>query len=195
MFDRVPGVTDLELISSTDGVETFRGTDADTGDAVTVKVLGYEVSADQFDRFASVCRSVRAAGRHPNVARLYDAGTTADGHPYLVTELARWTLGDNVDTEGRMRWQEVVTLGADLASALDTVHRSNVIHGDVRPGTVLLAGDDVPRLTEFGWRALQTAPDTTGVSGALSSAERLAHAAPEVVQGRPASVQIGRAHV
>ena len=49
MYDRVPGVTDLELISSTDGVETFRGTDADTGDAVTVKVLGYEVSADQFE--------------------------------------------------------------------------------------------------------------------------------------------------
>ena len=51
VYDRVPGVTDLELISSTDGVETFRGTDADTGDAVTVKVLGYEVSADQFDRY------------------------------------------------------------------------------------------------------------------------------------------------
>jgi len=186
VYDRVPGVTNFEPLSTNEAAETYRGVDIETGDTVTVKVLASEVSPDQFDRFTSVCRAVRSIDRHPNVARLYDAGSTSDGHPYLVVEYQRGSLADLIASEGRLRWQEAVALGAEVASALDAAHRMNVVHGDVTPANVLLADGDMPRLTDFGVRALQTAPDTTGATSGRSTVARLSHTAPEVVQGRPA---------
>ena len=186
MYDRVPGLTDFEPIATNEAAETFRAIDVETGDTVLVKVLSTEVNAEQFDRFTSVCRAVRSIDRHPNVASLYDAGTTSDGHPYLVVEYRSRSLADLVAEHGRLRWQEAVALGAEIASALEAAHRMNVVHGEVSPGNILLDNDDVPRLTDFGVRALQTAPDTSGAIPGRSSIARLAHTAPEVVQGRPA---------
>jgi hypothetical protein len=186
VYDRVPGVTNFEPLGTNETGETYRGVDIETGDAVTVRVLAGEASPEQFDRFTSVCRAVRSIDRHPNVARLYDAGSTSDGHPYLVVEYRSRSLADLIATEGRLRWQEAVALGSEVASALEVAHRMNVVHGDVVPSNILLADDDMPRLTDFGVRALQTAPDTTGATGGRSSVARLAHTAPEVVQGRGA---------
>jgi hypothetical protein len=186
VYDRVPGVTDFEPVATTDAAETFRAVDVETGDNVLVKVLSNEVSSEQFDRFTSVCRAVRSIDRHPNVATLYDAGTTSDGHPYLVVEYRSRSLADLVAANGRLRWQEVVALGAEIASALEAAHRMNVVHGEVSPTNILLDDDDVPRITDFGVRALQTAPDTSGAIPGRSSIARLAHTAPEVVQGRTA---------
>lgn len=186
MYDRVPGVTNFEPLSTNEAAESYRGIDIETGDTVTVKVLAAEVSPDQFDRFTSVCRAVRSIDRHPNIARLYDAGSTSDGHPYLVVEYQRRSLADLIASEGRLRWQEAVALGAEVASALEAAHRMNVVHGDVAPTNVLLADDDVPRITDFGVRPLQSAPDTSGATTGRSTVARLAHTAPEVVQGRPA---------
>ena len=185
VYDRVPGVTDFEHLSTTEAAETFRAVDVETGHTVLVKVLSNEASDDLFDRFTSVCRAVRSIDRHPNVATLYDAGSTSDGHPYLVTEYHGRSLADLIAQHGRLRWQETIALGAEIASALEAAHRMSVVHGEVSPANILLDNDDVPRLTDFGVRALQTAPDTTGAAG-RSSLARLAHTAPEVVQGRVA---------
>jgi hypothetical protein len=186
VYDRVPGLTDFEPIATSEAAETFRAIDVETGDTVLVKVLSNEVNTEQFDRFTAVCRAVRSIDRHPNVASLYDAGTTSDGHPYLVVEYRSRSLADLVADSGRLRWQEVVALGAEVASALEAAHRMNVVHGEVSPSNILLDNDDVPRITDFGVRALQTAPDTSGALPGRSSISRLAHTAPEVVQGRPA---------
>jgi len=184
VFDRVPGVSDVEPVGTSDTGEVLRGIDTDTGNPVTVKVLAGKVSDEQFDRFTSTCRSVRSLASNPNIARLYDAGTTSDGFPYLVVERRTRTLADLVAQQGRLRWQEAVALGSEIAAGLDAAHRMNVVHGDLSPDTVLLTDDDEPRLTDFGVRALLTAPDTTGATGGKSAVARLAHSAPEVVQGR-----------
>jgi len=189
VYDRVPGVTDFEPIASDEVRETFRAIDIETGDRVVVKVLAKQVSDEQFDRFTSVCRAVRSIDRHPNIARLYDAGTTSDSHPYVVVEHQDRSLSDLIGSEGRLRWQEAVALGAEIASALEAAHRMNVVHGDVAPRNILLADDDVPRITDFGVRALETAPDTTGATGSRATLSRLSHMAPEVVQGRSADAR------
>lgn len=184
VYDRVPGVTDFEPLATTEAADTFRAVDVETGHTVLVKVLSNEASDELFDRFTSVCRAVRSIDRHPNVATLYDAGSTSDGHPYLVTEYHARSLADLIAQQGRLRWQEAIALGAEIASALEAAHRMNVVHGEVSPSNILLDNDDVPRLTDFGVRALQTAPDTTGATAGRSSLARLAHTAPEIVQGR-----------
>ena len=185
VHDRVPGVSDVEPLRTTDTGEVLRGIDTETGAAVTIKVLAGKVSDEQFDRFTSTCRSIRSLGNNASIARLYDAGTTSDGFPYLVVERRARTLADLVSEQGRLRWQEAVAVGSEIAAGLDAAHRAGAVHGGLGPDAVLMTDDDEPLLTDFGVRSLLMAPDTTGASGGRSAVERLAHTAPEVIQGRP----------
>lgn len=180
VYDRVPGVSDVQPTETTDTAEVLRGTDIDSGDSVTIKILTGDISAEQFTSFAETCRRVRSIGRNGNIARLYDAGTTSDGRTYLVTEHHSRTLADRISSGGVLRWQEAVALGAEAAGALDAAHRVGAVHGGLTPSSILLGDDDVPLLDDFGVAAVER-----GVVAGVAPA-RLAHAAPEVIQGRDA---------
>lgn len=181
VYDRVPGIGDVQHLESTDTVEVLRATDLDTGDAVTVRILNRDITAEQFAAFAETCRRVRSVARGSNVARLYDAGTTSDGRAYLVTEHQARSLGARLAGGETLRWQEAVALGAESAAALDAAHRAGAVHGGMTPQSVLLADDDIPVLDEFGLAAVER-----GGEGVAISPARLAHAAPEVIQGHGA---------
>lgn len=181
VYDRVPGVSDVHPTETTDTAEVLRGTDIDSGDSVTIKVFASDITAEQFAAFAETCRRVRSIGRNTNIARLYDAGTTSDGRTYLVTEHHSRTLADRISNGGTLRWQEAVALGAEAANALEAAHRAGAVHGGLTPSAILLADDDVPVLDDFGVAAVER-----GVAGSGVAPTRLAHAAPEVIQGRDA---------
>ncbi len=181
VYDRVPGIGDAQSLSSSETAEVLRATDLDTGHTVTLKILQRDITAEQFADFAETCRRVRSVPRGNNVARLYDAGTTSDGRTYLVTEHQPRSLATRLEAGETLRWQEAVALGAEVAGALDAAHRAGAVHGGLTPQSILLADDDVPMLDDFGLAAVERGSD-----GPAISAARLAHAAPEVIQGRGA---------
>jgi hypothetical protein len=178
--DRVPGVVDCTPLPPEAGAECFRGNDARTGKAVTLKIFSSVQDDDQFSRFSDVARSVRSLGTHPNIAPLIDAGITADRHPYVVVDHTPRRLADLITEQGTLRWQEAVALGTELSGALSASHRAGVVHGDVSPRSVLLADQDIPLLSDFGVRTNSSDLDLPNDV----AIQRLAHASPEVVQGR-----------
>ncbi|MCB1845457.1 MAG: protein kinase, partial [Halioglobus sp.] len=100
---------------------------------VALKVIrGGIFAADMEPHFV---RERRILGRlqHPNVARLIDAGSTADGLPYLVMELVHgepitgWARNHAVDIHGRLR------LMLQVCDALQHAHRNLVVHRDLKP--------------------------------------------------------------
>ena len=116
-------------------------------------------------------REVKATGRlsqHPNVAPVYDVGTTASGQPYLIMPFyARGSLGKLVEREGALDELTAVRIGRTLADTLEYVHQHGVLHRDIKPANVLMSDAGEPLLCDFGVARLTDASvslHTTGTS-------------------------------
>lgn len=117
---------------------------------VAVKVVHRELAADaefrdRFSREISAVRQVSGAFTAPVVDADPQAAT-----PWLATVyIPGPTLDQAVEEHGPLPENTVRTLGAGLSEALRDIHRSGLIHRDLKPGNVLLA-EDGPRVLDFG---------------------------------------------
>ena len=99
---------------------------------------------------ARFLREARAAGRmssHPHVVDLFDAGVTADNHPYLIMELC---AGSYQDLHAAAARSEVRDIGVKIADALADAHERGVLHRDVKPANILISHFGEPALADFG---------------------------------------------
>ncbi|HET8774758.1 MAG TPA: protein kinase [Thermoanaerobaculia bacterium] len=102
-------------------------------------------------------RQILAGLDHPNIARLVDGGTTADGLPYLVME---YVDGTPIDVFARdLSNTAKLRLFLQLCDAVQYAHRSLIIHRDIKPGNVLVTAEGVPKLLDFGIAKLAS-PET-----------------------------------
>ena len=144
---------------------------------VAIKLVrGGEVLVQRFRQE----RQILAGLDHPNIARLVDGGTTADGLPYLVME---YVDGTPIDAFARdLPLTEKLRLFLELCDAVQYAHRSLVIHRDIKPANVLVTPDGTPKLLDFGIAklALETGPAATPTR--LMTPE---YASPEQLLGQP----------
>ncbi len=116
------------------------------GRAVAVKLVrgGNPRSLARFAREAELVARID----HPNVVSILDFGITEQAALFLVLELVEGSSLDHArDRFGDLTW--AVPMVAQLAKALETIHALGVVHRDIKPGNVLVAGD-VLKLTDFG---------------------------------------------
>ena len=118
----------------------------------------------------------------PNIVPVLQVGETHDGHPYLVMPYCRrGCIQDDIDRLGRLPLEEVLRLGVKIAAALDSAHRLDILHRDVKPANVLLTDYGEPALTDFGIAHMSGSFKT--VSGVLTGSP--AFIAPEILRGDP----------
>ena len=117
---------------------------------VAVKVLTAELDEDR-KRFL---REQRAMGRltgHPNIVGVLQVGETTSGYPYLVMQFyPRGSLEARIRRLGRLPLEEVLRLGVKMAGALETAHRREILHRDVKPANILMTDYGEPALGDFG---------------------------------------------
>ncbi|HEV7720199.1 MAG TPA: serine/threonine-protein kinase [Iamia sp.] len=180
----IPGYDDLVEIGRGGFAVVYRARQIRLQRLVAVKVLmGTATGAVALERFERECGAVGALSGHPNVVAVHDAGTTADGRPYLAMELlAGGTLAQRLDA-GSLPVDDVLAIGAGLADALAAAHDLGVLHRDVKPENVLLGDDGTPKLADFGIAMVADTHQTaTGV--VLGT---VLHSAPEVLTGARAT--------
>jgi serine/threonine protein kinase len=115
------------------------------------------------DMGARALREARAAARlsHPNVVTVYDV-VVSDTAPWIVMEyVPSRSLYQAVDEDGPMAPAAAARVGLAVLAALQAAHGVGVLHRDVKPGNVLMAGDGRVVLTDFGVATILGDPSVT----------------------------------
>lgn len=175
----------LERLGAGGMGEVFEVSHTVLGRHHALKVLRRE-AAQSDDAGARFLREARAAARirHPGIVDVFDFGYTPDGRPYLVMELLDGSLASHL-ADGALEPQQALRWARQLASALGAAHDAGVIHADVSPTNVLLAGDTV-KLVDFGLAQLRDDPARAAGARAEYVLGTPSYIAPEVVRGLPA---------
>jgi Protein kinase domain len=179
----IPGIADLEPIGRGGFGTVYSGWQEALHRQVAVKILSSEAGdADTAGRLQREGMAMGALSHHPNVVPVYATGSV-DGRLYLVMPLlADGSLADQL-ASGPLGPREVVELGRGLADALAAAHEAGVLHRDVKPANVMRTHHGTYQLADFGVARFVDATQTLGGSVLAT----VAYAAPEVLDGRPAT--------
>jgi serine/threonine protein kinase len=152
---------------------------------VALKVIRVDLADDESfrRRFASESRAA-ASIEHPGVVSVYEAGEHR-GRLYLAMRYVRGRdLHARIATEGSLPPDRAASLVAQLGDALDAIHASGLVHRDVKPANVIVAGDDGRAyLTDFG--LAKAAASTSRVTRTGEVIGSLDYLAPEQIEGGP----------
>jgi serine/threonine-protein kinase len=178
--DRLGPYEILALLGKGGMGEVYRARDPRLNRDVAIKT-----SAAQFsDRFAREAKTI-AALNHPNICQIYDVGPN-----YIVMELVEGEPLSN----GPLPPAEALRLATQIASALEAAHAKGVIHRDLKPGNILVAGS-VVKLLDFGL-AKQTRPtvpseetETVTLTQAGTIMGTPAYMSPEQAEGKEADAR------
>ena len=151
---------------------------------VAIKLVAQGLDGDDaLHRFRNE-RQILASLEHPNIARLYDGGTTKDGRPYLVME---YVEGERIDDycEG-LNIAECLELFREVCGAVSYAHRNLLVHRDLKPSNILVTDEGVPKLLDFGI-AKSLSPDAqTTATRPGQRPMTPAYASPEQIRGEKA---------
>jgi Tol biopolymer transport system component/tRNA A-37 threonylcarbamoyl transferase component Bud32 len=129
--------------------EVYKALDTRLERTVAIKVLPDHLANDpqRRERFQREAKAISGLS-HPNICALYDVGEQ-DGMHYLVLEYIEGeSLADRL-RKGPLPISEVLKIGAEIASALDTAHRRGIVHRDLKPANVMLTRTGA-KLLDFG---------------------------------------------
>jgi tetratricopeptide (TPR) repeat protein len=117
---------------------------------VAIKVLRSGLATTEaFHRFIAE-RQILARLEHPNIARLYDGGSTEDGRPYLVMELVEGLPVDEYCDRHRLTIDQRLDLFLKICAAVQHAHQNLLVHRDLKPANILITPEGEPKLLDFG---------------------------------------------
>lgn len=128
----------------------YRAVDVN-GDAVAIKLIKRQLARDEifrrrFDREARIARSVH----HPHIVPVLTKGDH-EGLPYLAQSfIDDGNLASRIKRQRKLELDFTLQVCEQVASGLDALHAAGLIHRDVKPANILLDGDGVAYITDFG---------------------------------------------
>lgn len=121
--------------------------------SVALKVIKLGMDTQQVIQRFEAERQALALMNHPNIARVFDAGTTAIGRPYFVMELVEGVPISDYCDSNQLDIKARLALFVQVCQAVHHAHQKGLIHRDIKPGNVLVSTvDDQPvaKVIDFG---------------------------------------------
>ena len=144
----------LDRLGAGGGAVVVRARDEQLRSVVAVKLLRSQ-DMDLQRRFAREAELL-ANVRHPSLVQVLAHGRDGD-NSYIALELVDGpNLSEQIATAGPMPWRQAIEIGAQLADALDCLHRKGLIHRDVKPANIMLGADGV-KLIDLGYARITEA--------------------------------------
>ncbi len=154
---------------------------------VAVKLLKRRLDDGSLARRFRHERRVLAVLTHPNIARLYDGGTTPEGRSYLVMEYVDGERLDRFCERQGLGVTERLALFRKVCAAVAYAHQNLVVHRDLKPANIRVTPEGEPKLLDFGIAKLLDPEGVTAgqadVTLTLSAAMTPEYASPEQIKG------------
>ncbi|MDQ3627077.1 MAG: serine/threonine-protein kinase [Verrucomicrobiota bacterium] len=153
---------------------------------VAIKAVRRGLDTEDILRRFRAERQILAQLDHPNIARLIDAGSTEEGRPYFVMEYVEGKPICSYCETRKLSTAERLQLFCLVCSAVTYAHQRLVIHRDIKPSNILVTGEGVPKLLDFGIAKLLSADvEMFTQTAAGLRAMTPEYASPEQVGGLP----------
>ncbi|WP_026553912.1 serine/threonine-protein kinase [Arthrobacter sp. 35W] len=147
----IPGYSYVSLLGSGGFSDVFLYEQERPRRKVAVKVLVADLKTDGARRrFESEANLMAQLSTHPYIVTIYEAEVTDAGHSYLAMEYCSRPSLDTRYRKARFSVDEVLAVGIQVASAVETAHRAGIAHRDIKPANILVTDYNRPALTDFG---------------------------------------------
>jgi WD40 repeat protein/serine/threonine protein kinase len=120
---------------------------------VAIKIIKTGMDSKQVIARFEAERQALAMMDHVNIARVFDAGTTASGRPYFVMELVHGVPITKYCDDNHLTPRERLELFVPVCQAIQHAHQKGIIHRDIKPSNVMITlydGKPVPKVIDFG---------------------------------------------
>ena len=130
--------------------EVFRARDTNLGRTVAIKVLP-EIMPEHEAFLAALLVTARRLMTlsHPNITMLFEIGQDAN-RPYIVFEFVQGQHLRSLITGRALHVRRALEFGINLADALADAHAADMVHGDIRPDTIMITPKDRAKFMNFG---------------------------------------------
>ena len=154
---------------------------------VVIKVIRPGMETEHVAQRFRVERQILASLDHPNIAKLYDGGTTDRGLPYFVMEYIDGVPIDVFCDQNELSIEQRLDLFSKVCAAVGYAHRNLVVHRDIKPNNILVSADGEPKLLDFGIAKLLN-PDLSSpeIAPTITATRMLtpSYASPEQIRGQ-----------
>jgi serine/threonine protein kinase len=152
--------------------QVYLAEDTRLGRKVALKLLpaSFTRSASRLRRFRQEARAASALN-HPNILTIYDI-CEIEGRHLIATEYVEGRSLRQRLKEGEMSVEDVLEVSSQVASALAAAHQAGIIHRDIKPENIMLRGDGLIKVLDFGLAKLVEAPAPLADAGDATVAEK-----------------------
>ena len=181
----------ISIISHGGMGDVFLAVDTRLDRKVAIKLLSTEFTADpeRILRFKQEARTTSTLS-HPNIVTLYEIGEV-DGHQYIVTEYVEGaTLRQLIARapSNQIDFKDALSIVSQVVDALNVAHEAGVVHRDIKPENVMVRGDGLVKVLDFGIAKL-TAEDSDSSPDHLTTKTGIimgtaSYMSPEQVRGQ-----------